>query len=326
MTVLQPVSATPSHSPAGPVSHVTVLLAEAVQALAIQPAGVYVDGTFGRGGHSRGILQALGAHGRLIAFDRDPQALPEAQQLSSQDARFEIIPQRFSRLQQALEVRGITRVDGVLLDLGVSSPQIDQAQRGFSFRQEGPLDMRMDTHTGESARDWLAHAAQEDIARVIREYGEERFARQIAQAIVNARALAPIASTTQLARIVATAVRSREPGQDPATRTFQALRIHVNEELQEIAQVLPQAVELLHRGGRLVVISFHSLEDRLVKQYLRAQAQPPEIPRGMAVREADRPQPRLQLVGRAIRPSAQEVAANPRCRSAIMRVAQRSAA
>ncbi len=326
MTTLAPAPVTPSQSPAGSVSHVTVLLAEAVQALDIRPAGIYVDATFGRGGHSRGILQALGECGRLIAFDRDPQALPEAQQLARQDARFDLIPQRFSQLQQALQARGISRVDGVLLDLGVSSPQIDQAQRGFSFRQEGPLDMRMDSQGGESARDWLAHAAQEEIAQVIREYGEERFARQIARAIVNARTQEPIASTTQLARIVATAVRTREPGQDPATRTFQALRIHVNQELQEIAQVMPQAVELLNQGGRLVVISFHSLEDRLVKQFLRAQALPPEIPYGMAVREADRPQPRLQLVGRAIRPSAQEVAVNPRCRSAIMRVAQRSAA
>lgn len=326
MMAVHPAAPTPCQSPAGSLSHVTVLLAEAIQALAIQPAGIYVDGTFGRGGHSRGILQALGEQGRLFAFDRDPQAWPAAQQLSQQDARFEIIPQRFSRLQQDLGARGITRVDGVLLDLGVSSPQIDEAQRGFSFRQEGPLDMRMDDTSGESARDWLAHAAQEEIARVIQEYGEERFARQIARAIVQARTQAPIASTIQLARIVATAVRTREPGQDPATRTFQALRIHVNQELQEIAQVLPQAVELLKCGGRLVVISFHSLEDRLVKQYLRAQALPPEIPRGMAVREAERPQPRLQWVGRAIRPTAREVAANPRSRSAILRVAQRSAA
>ncbi len=326
MAFPRPAAPTPPQSPAGTLPHVTVLLSEAVQALAIHPAGIYVDGTFGRGGHSRRILESLGEEGRLIAFDRDPQALQAAQQLTVQDARFEIIQQRFSQLQQALQARGITRVDGVLLDLGVSSPQIDQAQRGFSFRQEGPLDMRMDSGAGESARDWLAHAAQEDIARVIRDYGEERFARQIARAIVAARAEAPIQSTTQLARIVATAVRTREPGQDPATRTFQALRIHVNQELQEIAQVMPQAGELLKTGGRLVVISFHSLEDRLVKQYLRAQTQPPEIPHGMAVREADRPQPRLQLVGRAIRPSAREVAANPRCRSAIMRVAQRSAA
>lgn len=306
------------------VQHVTVLLAEAVESLTIHPAGTYVDGTFGRGGHSRKILQCLGATGRLIALDRDAAAVDAAAQLT--DPRFEIVRAHFSSLCDVLAERHITHVDGVLLDLGVSSPQIDEAARGFSFRFDGPLDMRMDVDHGEPASAWLARAEMDDIARVIREYGEERFARQIAQSIVNARTISPIQTTRQLAQIVASAVRTREPGQDPATRTFQALRIHLNRELEEVAAVLPQALEALNTGGRLVVISFHSLEDRVVKQFMRAQSTPPEIPRGMAVRESDRPSPRLRLVGRAIRPSAAEISANPRSRSAVMRVAERTAA
>jgi len=306
------------------MQHITVLLAEAVDALAIRPAGIYVDGTFGRGGHSRRILEALGPTGRLIALDRDEAAVSAA--TSMQDPRFEIVRASFSSLAEVLRERGVTRVDGVLLDLGISSPQIDDAVRGFSFRLDGPLDMRMDTARGEPASAWLAHAECDEIARVIREYGEERFARQIAQAIVTARTLEPIETTGQLARIVASAVRTREAGQDPATRTFQALRIHLNRELQEIAEVLPQALEVLNVGGRLVVISFHSLEDRIVKQFMREQAQPPEIPRGFAVREADRPAPHLRLVGKATRPSLAEIAANSRSRSAVMRVAERTAA
>lgn len=304
--------------------HITVLLAEAVEALAIRPTGTYVDGTFGRGGHSRRILESLGPEGRLIALDRDLDAVEAGSTLG--DPRFEIVHARFSGLQSVLSTRGITRVDGVLLDLGVSSPQIDEAVRGFSFRFDGPLDMRMDTGSGEPASVWLARADCDEIARVIRDYGEERFARQIAQAIVTARLQQPIETTGQLARIVAAAVRTREPGQDPATRTFQALRLHVNRELEEIEAVLPQALQLLNPGGRLVVISFHSLEDRLVKRFMRSQAVPPEIPRGIAVRENERPSPRLRLVGKAARPSAGEVAANPRSRSAVMRVAERTAA
>ncbi len=306
------------------MQHITVLLAEAIDALAIRPAGIYVDCTFGRGGHSRRILEALGPTGSLIALDRDAAAVSAA--AAVQDPRFEIVRASFSALSEVLRQRGITRVDGVLLDLGMSSPQIDDAVRGFSFRLDGPLDMRMDTDRGQPASEWLAHAERDDIARVIREYGEDRFARQIAQAIVMARALEPISTTGQLARIVASAVHTREPGQDPATRTFQALRIHLNSELQEIAAVLPQALEALNHGGRLVVISFHSLEDRIVKQFLREHARPPEIPRGLAVREADRPAPRLRLVGKMMRPSAQEIAANARSRSAVMRVAERTAA
>lgn len=306
------------------VQHITVLLAEAVESLTVRPAGTYVDGTFGRGGHSRKILECLGATGRLIALDCDAAAVEAAAQIT--DPRFEMVRTHFSDLSEVLAQRQMTHVDGILLDLGVSSPQIDEAARGFSFRFDGPLDMRMDVDRGEPAGAWLAHAEMDEIARVIREYGEERFARQIAQSIVTARTISPIQTTRQLAQIVASAVRTREPGQDPATRTFQALRIYLNRELEEVAAVLPQALEALSIGGRLVVISFHSLEDRVVKQFMRQQSTPPEIPRGMAVRERERPSPRLRLIGRAMRPSSAEIAANPRSRSAVMRVAERTAA
>jgi 16S rRNA (cytosine1402-N4)-methyltransferase len=306
------------------VHHITVLLAEAVESLAVRPAGTYVDGTFGRGGHSRKILDSLGPDGRLIALDRDAAAVAAAASL--RDPRFEIVRAHFSSLSSVLEARGIARVDGVLLDLGVSSPQLGEPARGFSFRLEGPLDMRMDEDHGEPASVWLARADQEEIARVIRDYGEERFARQIARAIVEARSKGPIETTRQLAVIVASAVRTREPGQDPATRTFQALRIFVNRELEEVEAVLPQALNALKPSGRLVVISFHSLEDRLVKHFMRDHSRPPEVPRGIAVRESERPVPQLRLVGSPVRPSAAEVAANPRSRSAVMRVAERTAA
>ena len=307
-----------------PSPHVTVLLAEAVEALSIQPGGVYVDATFGRGGHSRRILAALGPSGRLIAMDRDQAALDVARGM--EDARLEGVHARFSKLQSVLTARGITQVNGVLLDLGVSSPQLDEADRGFSFRLDGPLDMRMDMSEGPSLGDWIAEAPVEEMTRVIRDYGEERFARQVARAIVTARQAGTILSTRQLASIVASAVRTREPGQEPATRTFQAFRIHLNQELQEIEAVLPQAAGALAEGGRIVVISFHSLEDRIVKRFLKERSQPPEIPRGFAIREQDRPRPEFRLVGRAVRPTAQEQAANPRSRSAIMRVAERTAA
>jgi 16S rRNA (cytosine1402-N4)-methyltransferase len=305
-------------------THITVLLNEAVEALALQDSGIYVDCTWGRGGHSRQILEQLGSGGRLIALDRDPAAVELAQQVA--DPRFTIVHSSFSELKPVLEELGITQVDGILLDLGVSSPQLDEALRGFSFRQSGPLDMRMDTSRGISAREWVAQADQDEIARVIHEYGEERFARSIARAIVQNRALAPIETTAQLAKIVASAVRTREIGQDPATRTFQAIRIHINGELEEIRAVLPQAMNCLKPGGRLVVISFHSLEDRLVKQFMKAQSSAPEIPRGLAIRESERPKPHLTLVGKARRPSLEESSRNPRSRSAVLRVAERTAA
>lgn len=306
------------------VAHSPVLLQESLDALNPRPDGVYVDATFGRGGHSQALLARLGPAGRLIALDRDPQAVAVGQGWA--DARFSIHHAPFSQLAQVLGGLGVTRVDGVLLDLGVSSPQLDEARRGFSFRHDAPLDMRMDTTRGQTAAEWLERADEAEIARVIREYGEERFAKSIARAIVAARAVAPLATTGQLARLVAGAVRTRERGQDPATRSFQAIRIHVNRELEELAETLPQVVRLLRPGGRVAVISFHSLEDRLVKQFLRAEASGPEVPADIPLPAAQLPRGRLRLVGKAVRPSAAEAAANPRARSAVLRVAERLAA
>jgi len=304
--------------------HVPVLLQEALDALALRPEGTYVDATFGRGGHSRAILQGLGARGRLFALDRDPEAVAWGR--SWTDPRFAVFHAPFSALARTLEENAIGRVDGVLMDLGVSSPQIDTPERGFSFRFDAPLDMRMDPGRGMSAAEWLQHADEKEIAQVIRDFGEERFARQIARAIVAARIHAPLATTGQLARLVAGARRTRERGQDPATRTFQAIRSHVNRELEELAAALPQAVHLLKPGGRLAVISFHSLEDRLVKRVLRAEASGPEIPPGIPL-PADRlPVGRLRLVGKPRHATAAECAANPRARSAVLRVAERRAA
>ena len=299
--------------------HEPVLLAEALQALALRPDGVYVDGTFGRGGHSRAILERLGPAGRLIALDRDPAAQSAASEIP--DARFEFVRTPFSALAEVLAGR---KAHGMLFDLGVSSPQLEDPGRGFSFRHDGPLDMRMDPQAGESAAAWLARAAEQQIREVIRDYGEERFAKQIAAAIAAARGREPILRTRQLADLVAKTVRTREPGQDPATRTFQALRIHVNRELEEVSLMLPQATAHLEAGGRLALISFHSLEDRIVKRFMQAAARP-AVPRGLPLREAEMPQPVLRLVGRAIRPSEQETRRNPRARSAILRVAERTA-
>lgn len=304
--------------------HVTVLLDEAVTALNIRREGVYVDATFGRGGHSRAILARLGPTGRLIALDRDPAAVAAGETWS--DRRFSLVHTAFSGLGEAVRRQGVDRVDGVLFDLGVSSPQLDEAARGFSFRFDAPLDMRMDTSRGMTAAQWLNQAAEEEIARIVRDYGEERFARQVARAVVKARAETPLATTRQLATLVAGVVRTRQRGQDPATRTFQAVRIFINRELEEIEAALPQAVELLRPGGRLVVISFHSLEDRMVKRFMRGEAEgeqvPPEIPLPAS---ALRPG-RLRLVGKAIRPGQAECQVNPRARSATLRVAERTEA
>jgi 16S rRNA (cytosine1402-N4)-methyltransferase len=305
------------------VAHVPVLLEEAVDALRVRPDGVYVDGTFGRGGHSAAILARLGVRGRLLAFDQDPAAASAG---AVADRRLELIHGRFSTMTEALAARGVSRVAGVLLDLGVSSPQLDEADRGFSFAKEGPLDMRMDPTRGETAADWLNRATEQEIREVIATYGEERFAKQVAGAIVAARRREPFRTTGQLAQVVGDAVRTREPGRHPATRTFQALRIHVNQELEELEVTLPQALRLLEPGGRLAVISFHSLEDRRVKQFMRAAATGDRLPRGVPVRAREIPEPPLRVVGRAIRPSAAEVAANPRARSATLRVAERTAA
>ena len=301
--------------------HITVLLQEAVEGLAIKPDGIYVDGTFGRGGHSRLVLASLGPQGRLIAFDRDPVAVAAGQAVD--DPRFELVHAPFSDFAEALAERGVTQVDGVLLDLGVSSPQLDEAERGMSFRFDAPLDMRMDTTRGMTAAEWLAEASVADITRVLREYGEERFAYEIAKAVVAARAGGHVATTGQLAALVEKAVRTREPGQHPATRTFQALRICVNQELEELSLVLPQVVAALAPGGRLVVISFHSLEDRIVKRFMRDASRPPQLPARLPVRAADMPKPKLALIGKAVRPSDAEVSVNPRSRSAVMRIAEK---
>ena len=303
--------------------HRAVLLREAVDALSVKPSGIYVDGTFGRGGHTRAILEQLGPEGRLLALDRDPQAIREAQEI--RDARFLFAHRPFAELADAVRDAGLEKVDGVLLDIGVSSPQIDEGARGFSFRFDAPLDMRMDTTQGETAAAFLARAEIKEITEVIRNYGEERFAFQIAKKIVAARSERSIATTGELAALVREAVRTREPGQDPATRTFQALRIHVNQELEQLALVLPQAVDLLRAGGRLVVISFHSLEDRIVKHFMREQASPDTLPKNLPLRSIDLPPPQLRVVGKPVKAGADEVAMNPRARSAVMRVAEKCA-
>jgi 16S rRNA (cytosine1402-N4)-methyltransferase len=303
--------------------HIPVLLEEAVDALAIKPAGIYVDGTFGRGGHSRRILSLLGNAGRLIALDRDLSAIAVAAEMK--DRRFSILHRHFSEMSAALREIDVTKVDGILLDIGISSPQIDQGERGFSFRFDGPLDMRMDQSRGQTAAEFLGGVSEQQLTGVIKEYGEERFAKQIARAIVAARTRGDVISTTgQLAKIVAGAVPKIEPGQDPATRTFQALRIFVNQELEELSLVLPQCLELLAPGGRLAVISFHSLEDRIVKRFIRAEEDRDDLPANFPVRAKDLPQPRMVSVGRAIKPGAQEIKRNPRSRSAVLRVAERT--
>ena len=300
------------------------MLEEALEALAPRDDGAYVDATFGRGGHSRALLARLGQRGTLLAIDRDPQAVAAARETLGADPRVTVVHAPFSRLAELVAAAG-RPADGILLDLGVSSPQLDDAARGFSFMRDGPLDMRMDPGCGDSAATWLAQADEREIAAVIWRYGEDRHARRIAHALVAARDSAPLATTGRLAEVVAHAVPGREPGKHPATRTFQALRIHVNRELDELAAVLPQAVDALAPGGRVVVISFHSLEDRLVKRFLRnasrddpAWAGLPEMPPAARAR--------LRLVGRAVFPTAQEKARNPRARSAVLRAAERRVA
>ena len=306
-------------SAASPWRHTTVLLTEAVQALVTQAEGIYVDGTFGRGGHARAILERLSPAGRLVAFDKDPEAVAAAGEIS--DPRLTIRHASFADMAGELAALGITQVQGILLDLGVSSPQIDDPQRGFSFRFDAPLDMRMDTTRGETAAEFLERAELREIAEVIREYGEERFAVPIAKALVARReGGAPVRSTGELSALVARAVKTREPGQDPATRTFQALRIHVNAELEALQQGLKAALGLLAPQGRLVVISFHSLEDRIVKTFIARESRD-EVDRRAPFAPA-RPM-RLVALGR-VKPDYREVAANPRARSAVLRVAERS--
>ena len=305
----------------GGTAHVTVLLEAAVEALAVKPEGAYVDATFGRGGHSRAILARLSAAGRLLAFDRDPMAVAAGEAIN--DSRFRLVHRAFGELAAGAAEVGLPAADGVLFDVGVSSPQIDDGQRGFSVRHDAPLDMRMDTTCGETAAEWLARAEVRDITEVIRNYGEERFAFQIAKKVVAARLEQPIVTTGQFAALVREAVRTREPGQDPATRSFQALRIHINQELRQLEVALPQAFDLLQPGGRLVVIAFHSLEDRIVKRFMKARSEPDVVPKGVPLRADQLPKPKLRLVGKAVKPSAVEIAANPRARSAVMRVAEK---
>ena len=303
--------------------HQPVMLSECLAALRIDANGVYIDGTFGRGGHSRAILEQLGKDGKLLAFDKDPDAIATGDELAANDQRFQIHHGSFAALASVVNELGWQgKVNGILLDLGVSSPQLDNAERGFSFRESGPLDMRMDTTHGLTAAEWIATAREQDIARVLKEFGEERFAKRIAGAIVRERAQAPINTTQRLSTIVAAANPSWEPGKDPATRSFQAIRIFINSELEDLRHCLQQALEVLAPEGRLVVISFHSLEDRIVKRFMREQARGDDFPPDLPVTHMQL-NPQLIKVGKAQRPGQAEVQRNPRARSATLRVAER---
>ncbi len=307
------------------MSHIPVLLHEALDALCIRSDGIYLDCTFGRGGHSRAILASLDEGGRLIGFDRDPSAVAAAQDLAKKDSRFEIVHTAFSELESALDSIAIARVHGVLMDLGVSSPQLDQAERGFSFQVDGPLDMRMDPTSGQSAADWIARADTDEIADVLWVLGEERFSRRIARAIAEARKVEPIVTTAQLSKIVSDAQPKKDQNKHPATRTFQAIRLHINEELSEVEQGLEAAVKRLEVGGRLAVISFHSLEDRLVKRALRDASRFPQGDPRMPLPDSVT-KPRMRLMGKAIKAGTGELGMNPRARSAVLRVAERTEA
>lgn len=306
--------------------HTPVLLDEVLAGLGLQADGRYCDATFGRGGHTAAILGALGPSGRVIAIDRDPEAVQAGRRRFAGETRLTLVKGSFGQLEERVRAAGFDgELNGVLLDLGVSSPQLDEARRGFSFMQDGPLDMRMDYESGQSAAQWLARAGEREIADVIHGSGEERYARRIARAIVAARSAAPIERTGQLAQLVANAVPIREPGKHPATRTFQAIRMHVNGELGALEAALPQAVRLLAAGGRLCVISFHSLEDRLVKRFMRREQAGDPVYAGLPAIPAHA-RPRLRRVGPAIRAGVAEVERNPRARSATLRVAERLAA
>ena len=307
------------------LQHTTVLLVEAVEAVVQRPDGLYVDGTFGRGGHSRALLARLAPAGRLVAFDKDPEAVAVGQALAAEDPRFSIIHESFADMVEALAERGLGQVDGVLLDLGVSSPQIDNPARGFSFRFDAPLDMRMDTTRGDTAAQFLASASERRIAEVLRDYGEERFAVQVAKALVARRESGqPVTTTLELSKVVAAAVKTREPGQDPATRSFQALRILVNGELEELELGLSATLALLAPGGRLAAISFHSLEDRIVKTFIARESKE-VVDRNSPSLYAAPKAMKLVALGR-LKPGVGEVRANPRARSATLRVAERTEA
>ena len=306
-------------------AHTTVLLHEAVDALVTDIDGFYVDGTFGRGGHVAELLGRLSGQGSVLAIDKDPQAISAGQERFAEDARLQLFHGSFADLQNVAAEMGKTGdISGVLLDLGVSSPQLDQAERGFSFMRDGPLDMRMDTSRGMSAAEWIATADEQDIARVIKEYGEERFARRMASAVVKERVKAPITGTVQLAGILAAAHPAWERGKHPATKAFQAIRIFINRELEDLEDLLAQVIDNLKVGGRLVIISFHSLEDRRVKRFIRDQQQGIKLPKTLPIRDVDRGV-RLVKVGKAIKPAVTEVDGNIRSRSAVMRIAERVA-
>ena len=309
----------------GAQKHLPVLFNESLEALAIKDGGIYIDATFGRGGHSGGILRRLDSEGRLIAMDRDLDAVEHARQRFADDERFTIVHTSFENLERvAEELDVIGKVDGILLDLGISSPQVDEAQRGFSFQSDGPLDMRMDRTEPVTAAAWLAEADESEIRDVLRLYGEERFAGRIAKAIVRGRQELPLTTTLQLAQLVEKAVPTREKGKHPATRTFQALRIRINRELEQLEGVLEQAVNVLKPGGRLAVISFHSLEDRIVKRFFRRKSTADHLPKGVPVMASDQ-KTDLRLIGKPVAPSQEEVRVNPRARSSRLRIAERCA-
>ncbi len=302
--------------------HYSVLLKESIDALLVDDGGVYVDGTFGRGGHSQAILAELNTNARLIGFDKDPRAVAVGESLHAEDERFEIVHASFAEMKAQLASKGLAQVDGVLLDLGVSSPQLDEAERGFSFLKDGPLDMRMDNSKGQSAAEWIAEAEAVDIARALKEYGEERFSKRIANAIVEAREEQPITGTLQLAEIVSAANPKWEKGKNPATRAFQGIRIYINRELQDLETMLTDVLSIVKPGGRIVVISFHSLEDRIVKRFFRDQSKGKDLPKSVPVTEGMLDK-KLKVVGKPIKASDSELEENIRSRSAVMRIAER---
>lgn len=307
----------------GGYTHQPVLLKETLAGLAVKPEGLYVDATFGRGGHSAAILSQLGEQGRLLAIDQDPEAITTAEKRFGKDVRFEIVHGNFESLGDIVAGQGLRhKVDGILLDIGVSSPQLDDASRGFSFLKPGKLDMRMNPEAGQSAAQWLATVEEYELVTVLRRYGEERFAKRIARAIVETRIDTEINDTVQLAGLISAAVPKKEKNKHPATRSFQAIRIFINRELEVLELALQSAVDVLSIGGRLVVISFHSLEDRIVKRFMRDLARGPQMPKDLPVMQKDVDQP-FRLIGRAIKPTAEEIAANPRARSSVLRVLER---
>jgi len=304
-------------------SHQPVLIKEVLEKLNINPQGIYVDGTFGRGGHAGEILKRLDNNGRLLVMDKDPQAIDEAGKMFVNDERVFITRGSFAMLKQTVADQGwLGKVDGILLDLGVSSPQLDDPERGFSFRRDGVLDMRMDPDTGVSTAQWIAHVKEAELATVLREYGEERYAKRIARAIVKARETSPITTTKILAKIIAEANPNWEKGKDPATRSFQAIRIYINNELEDLKSCLSQVVDILKVGGRLVVISFHSLEDRIVKRFIRDESRGDQFPPGLPVTQAQL-NPHMKPVGKAVMPTEEEVLGNPRARSSVLRCAEK---